>query len=95
MNQKITRTEARLIAEELYKLAHRDINKILLQAKEDVAEASAKPEELYNLDEAAKYLKRSRPWLYRNKDRIPHTQECRKGRIFFYRSQLDKFISNI
>lgn len=59
--QRITRYEARMIAEELYKLMQRD-------TKPQAAE------ELLRVPEAAAYLKISPNTLYKKLEAIPHTK---------------------
>ena len=69
----LTRREARMIAEELWKLMEKD--------REPKAE-----EEWLTLDEAARYVRRSKWTLYHKIDRLPH--EKRDGRLMFTKAGL-------
>lgn len=73
----MTRREARMIAEELWKLMEKD--------KEPKAE-----EEWMTLDEAARYVRRSKWTLYHKIDRLPH--EKRDGRLMFTKSGLSAWL---
>lgn len=75
----ITRREARLIAEELFKLQQK--------AK---AETPEPPEELLGMRAAAKYLNRSYNYLQRNEGGIPRIKKG--GRYFYVKSQLAKYL---
>lgn len=72
----LTRREARMIAEELWKLMERE---------------RPKPaEEWLTVDEAAGYLKCSKWKIYHDRERIPH--EKRDGRLMFTREGLSRWV---
>ena len=72
----LTRREARMIAEELWKLMERERPKPV--------------EEWLTVDEAAGYLKCSKWKIYHDRERIPH--EKRDGRLMFTREGLSRWI---
>lgn len=72
----LTRREARMIAEELWKLMERERPKPV--------------EEWLTVDEAADYLKCSKWKIYHDRERIPH--EKRDGRLMFTREGLSRWI---
>ena len=80
----MTRTEARILAEELYKLMRKDVKRIV---EETVIECS---DEWVGVGEAANILGCSVGTLYNNISNIPHTK---KGRLLrFKKSALIKYL---
>lgn len=80
----MTRTEARILAEELYKLMRKDVKRIV---EETVIECS---DEWVGVGEAANILGCSVGTLYNNISKIPHTKNGRLLR--FKKSELIKYL---
>lgn len=80
----MTRTEARILAEELYKLMRKDVKRIV---EETVIECS---DEWVGVGEAANILGCSVGTLYNNISHIPHTKNGRLLR--FKKSALIKYL---
>lgn len=80
----MTRTEARILAEELYKLMRKDVKRIV---EETVIECS---DEWVGVGEAANILGCSVGTLYNNISNIPHTKNGRLLR--FKKSALIKYL---
>lgn len=77
--QRITRYEARLIAEELYKLMQRD--------------TKPQAEELLRVPEAAAYLRISTSTLYKKLETIPHTKVGKT--IYFTKQGLSDYAQRL
>ena len=84
-NKKImNRTEARIIAEELYKLMRKDVKRLV---EETIIECS---DEWIGVGEAANILGCSVGTLYNNIDSVPHTKNGRLLR--FRKASLIKYL---
>ena len=81
----MTRTEARKVAEELYKLIHKDVKNIVSQTVKE------ETEEWIGAKEAAKVLGWSVGTLYNRIEEIPHTKL--NNRLRFKKSALLQYLN--
>ena len=81
----MTRTEARMVAEELYKLIHKDVKNIVSQTVKE------ETEEGIGAKEAAKVLGWSVGTLYNRIEEIPHTKL--NNRLRFKKSALLQYLN--
>lgn len=81
----MNRTEARMVAEELYKLIHKDVKNIVTQTVKE------ETEEWIDAKEAAKVLGWSVGTLYNRIQEIPHTKLNNKLR--FKKSVLVQYLN--
>lgn len=80
----MNRAEARMVAEELYKLIHKDVKVITQTMKEET-------EEWISTKEAARLLGWSVGTLYNRIEDVPHT--CLNNRLRFKRSSLIQYLN--